>query len=265
VSITRSSGAYSRSRVFDKMKIFYGFNQREVNVKVFVNDGFHSDADLAPNQGLRVKTWDFDETPDKIMLIMTGIDSPELYGVSLESHNGVVLDNISMRGSSGTLFGGLDYIPFKPMLDSLNCKLLILQFGGNTLPYIKDEMAAENYGRQIKNQIGYLRKLIPDAGVIFIGPGDMSTKVDGKMQTYPMLVPVRDALRRAAFETGSAFFDMYEAMGGKNSMIQWVEADEPLAAPDYVHFSPQGAKLIAEAFIKSFMGDYEAYLKTKVQ
>ena len=92
----------------------------------------------------------------------------------------------------------------------------------------------------------------------------MSTMLDGKMQSYPNLPNVRDALRQAAFDAGAAFFDIYEAMGGQNSMIEWVQADPPLAAADYVHFSPQGARIIAEAFIKSFLADYEAYHRARV-
>jgi lysophospholipase L1-like esterase len=231
---------------------------------VFLDDVLFSDENLPANKGLMVRTWHFDQTPKKIMLIMEGYDSPDIYGLSLESDAGVALDNISMRGSSGTTFGSLERVPFKPMLDSLNPKLLLLQYGGNTVPYIKDQKAAENYGRSFKGQIEYLKGLLPGVCIIVIGPGDMSTKVEGEMQTYPNLVHVRDALRKAAFDAGVGFFDIYEAMGGHNSMLQWVEAKPALAAADYVHFSPQGAKLIADAFIKSLMADYEAYHQAKI-
>jgi lysophospholipase L1-like esterase len=40
-------------------------------------------------------------------------------------------------------------------------------------------------------------------------------------------------------------------MGGENSMASWVTADPPLAAPDYVHFSPKGARTVAELLMKS--------------
>ena len=89
----------------------------------------------------------------------------------------------------------------------------------------------------------------------------MSTNINGKMQTYPNLPDVRDALKNAVFEMGGAYFDMYEVMGGKNSMPSWVDANPPLAAKDYIHFSPRGAEKIAELFYESLMLDYEQYLQ----
>jgi lysophospholipase L1-like esterase len=259
VSLSVSRAAFPTSKTYNTLKMYYGFNRSAVNVKVFLDDVLFSDDDLPANKGLRVKRWKFDHTPNKIMIIMEGFDSPDIYGLSLEGEGGVALDNISMRGSSGTMFTALESVPFKPMMDSLNPKLILLQYGGNTVPYIKDQKSAQNYGNSFKGQINYLKGMFPNAGFIVIGPSDMSTKIEGKMQSYPNLVHVRDALRQAAFDSGAAFFDIYEAMGGLNSMIQWAEANPPLAAADYVHFSPQGARIIAEAFIKSFMADYEAY------
>lgn len=264
VSLSVSRAAFGTAKNYNSLKMYYGFNRSEVNVKVFLDDVLFTDENLPANKGLRVRRWHFDKPPGKIMIIMEGYDSPDIYGLSLESDQGVVLDNISMRGSSGTTFGSLETVPFKPMLDSLNVKLLIMQYGGNTVPYIKDKDAAYGYARGFKSQIEHMKQLCPGAAVIVIGPSDMSTKIEGKMQTYPNLVHVRDALKQAAFDAGAGFFDIYEAMGGQNSMLEWVGADPPLAATDYVHFSPQGARIIAEAFIKSFLADYEAYHQARV-
>ena len=50
-----------------------------------------------------------------------------------------------------------------------------------------------------------------------------------------------------------AYFSMYEAMGGENSMISWVK--QGMAASDYVHFSPKGTKLISEVFYQCLHND----------
>ncbi|MGB1004109.1 MAG: hypothetical protein ACPGVC_07770, partial [Salibacteraceae bacterium] len=63
---------------------------------------------------------------------------------------------------------------------------------------------------------------------------------------------VRDALKTAAFETGSGYWDLYEVMGGRNSMISWVEAEKPLAGKDYVHFNNLGTRKVSELFMKAF-------------
>jgi lysophospholipase L1-like esterase len=76
-----------------------------------------------------------------------------------------------------------------------------------------------------------------------------------------MLEDTRNALREVAFNNGCAFFDMYDCMGGANSMSSWV--DEKLAANDYIHFSPQGARKIATLLYSSLIANYNNYLKTK--
>jgi hypothetical protein len=52
---------------------------------------------------------------------------------------------------------------------------------------------------------------------------------------------------------------MYKAMGGRNSMPAWVNADPPLAASDYVHFNPRGAKTIAQMFYNAFILEYQKF------
>jgi lysophospholipase L1-like esterase len=50
-------------------------------------------------------------------------------------------------------------------------------------------------------------------------------------------------------------------MGGKNSMPVWV--DQKLAATDYIHFSPQGARKMATFLYAALINDYNRYLKSK--
>src|SRR5690606_39534043 len=59
--------------------------------------------------------------------------------------------------SSGTVFAGLEPNNFKKMMNQLDPKILIFQYGGNTVPYIKDSVAVENYARYIKNHIQWVR------------------------------------------------------------------------------------------------------------
>ena len=265
LQVLKSSAGYSGVKSFSRLKLYYGHARRPFSLKLFADDAPVSEDSIPASTGLKVKTWNFASTPDKLMLFFEGKDSPEVYGLSLESSSGIAVDNVAMRGQSGTLFGGLDYGIFKGMIVDLNAKLLFLQYGGNTVPYIKDEKAARNYGNSFRRQISYLKDMVPGLCVVVLGPSDMATKVEGKLQTYPHLEDVRNALKDAAFEAGAAYFDIYEVMGGYNSMIGWVENEPSLAAPDYVHFNISGAKKIAKAFVTSFLEDYEDYKRRKVR
>ena len=263
--VNRSANAYSNSKFYTRVRLFYGHNQSEVVLKFLADGEFISLNPLPPRPQADVLTWDFDKTPEELTMVFEGYDSPDLYAVSLEGKNGIVVDNIAMRGSSGTLFTKMDTKLLNQCYDSLNVSLVLLQFGGNTIPYMDSEKEAENYGKGIARQIRHFKSWIPGACVIVIGPADMSIKEKDQFVTDPMVPVVRDALRNAAFDAGAGYFDIYEVMGGENSMPLWVEADPPMAAPDYTHFSRRGSNKIAEVFINSLFADYDQWMEARSQ
>ena len=173
----------------------------------------------------------------------------------------MLVDNIGLRGSSGTFFHQINFAQLKQFYDYLNVKLVILQFGGNVMPGIKSEKMAINYANYLRNQISIVKKAAPNASIIFIGPADMSVKEGTDYVTHPYLESTRDAIKKVALESDCAFFDMYDCMGGKNSMPTWVE--QKIAATDYIHFSPQGARKIATLFYASLINEYSNYIKSK--
>jgi hypothetical protein len=56
---------------------------------------------------------------------------------------------------------------------------------------------------------------------------------------------MRDVQRRIAEKTKITFWDMYEAMGGENSIVKYVDAKPALAAKDYTHLTYWGGRKIA--------------------
>jgi len=172
-----------------------------------------------------------------------------------------MVDNFGLRGSSGTFFNQMNLSHLKLFYDYLNTKMIILQFGGNALPYLKTKKQCDDFGSFIRSQINSLKKLLPGISVLVVGPSDMSIKEGETYVTYPLLEDLRNAIRDAAFQTNSAFFDMYDCMGGKNSMLSWV--DQGIAATDYIHFSPAGARKIAVLFYSAIMNDYNLFIQRK--
>ena len=178
-----------------------------------------------------------------------------IYGISFESVEGIQVDNIAMRGGSGLIFTSMSRQTQQSMLDALSPGLILLQYGGNVVPY----MNASYYRRAFKRQLKFFREVCPGVPVIVIGPADMSVRENGELSTYPGLEGIRDALRDAALESGFGFWDLYEAMGGRNSMASFVHADPPLASTDYVHFTNLGVNLVAEMFYNALMFEYRMY------
>lgn len=186
--------------------------------------------------------------------------SADIYGFQLDDSLGVSLDNIPMRGCSGTVFTKMNSAQLKEYVETDNVRLIILQFGGNSMPYRKTAKAISEYKAQMEKQIRHIKAIAPRASILFIGPSDMSTTVKGKMQTYPHLPMMVDSLKAAALDCGAAYWDMYQAMGGENSMVQWVKARPQLAGSDYVHFTPRGAEAVGDMLFESLMLYYDYYL-----
>lgn len=259
IELTGSGRTWSGNAAFHQCRIFYGNNPEPVLYELYTNDTLY-DADFLPvSNRLNIKQWHFDQPPMKLRFSFHASVSPDFYAISLDDDQGVAVDNIPMRGSSGLVFTKIDQDLLKEMYDLLNVKMLILQFGGNVVPYI-----AENYSYYEKwftGQLQTLRKLCPDITIVVIGVSDMSTKEKNRFETYPNLEHIRDALKSASFSAGCAYWDMFEAMGGRNSMPSWVYAEPPLATSDFVHFNQRGARVIAEMFYNALIYEYEAYLE----
>ncbi len=260
IRFSAAKTSYRRTRKFSELKLFYGNLQKDAYIELLINNLIVTRDSLIPDSLFCVYMYKSDTLIDNIEIKFYGYDSPDIYGISLIDTVGVEVDNIALRGSSGTLFTKLDYNHLELMMNELDPKLVILQFGGNVMPYIN--MAKVNsFGYYFGRQLQRLKKIKPNTSFVVIGPSDMSVKKDDKYITYQALDSVNNVLKRVSIKAGFAYWDMYKAMGGRNSMPSWVNADPPLASKDYTHFTTKGAKLVANMFYNALMLDYDEYRK----
>jgi len=73
------------------------------------------------------------------------------------------------------------------MYTDINTKLVVMQFGGNSVPFFEDSLSVRNFASYFKSQINKIKRLNPTAMVIVIGPSDMSVLEDG-IYTLSMLL-----------------------------------------------------------------------------
>ncbi len=263
MSVSQSGISYKRTREYEHLRLFYGNAKRPVEVKVLAKGDTVLSSIIAQDVDYGVLECALPDSTNSVSVRFSGYDSPDIYGIELASRKGIIVDNIALRGSSGTIFTKADYQHSLKMYRDLNPQLFILQFGGNVMPYIKDEAAIERYARWFGSQIKRIKSLCPTAAILVIGPSDMSTKVRDKFVTYKHLPKVVEHLKKVSLENGCGYWDMYLAMGGYNSMPAWVNAEPELARPDYVHFSPRGARLVANMFYNALIFEYNKYLEGK--
>lgn len=253
ITIRPSFKSFSRLRQFKHIGLHYGNVMDPVKIRVSVNDELIKESMLIADASYHCFEIVTGSTPAEVYIELTGTISPDIYGLTLDGESGIQLDNIAMRGASGTIFSRMSTYSFSKMAARLDPKVVILQYGGNTVPYIKDSVGVVNYTRYLSGHINWLRNRMPGAIFMFIGPGDMSTLVDGNYITYPLLPYLDQQLKHRCTSNGVAYWSMFDAMGGENSMQYWVE--QLLAANDYTHFSPKGSRIISELFFNALYLD----------
>ena len=165
-----------------------------------------------------------------------------VYGLSLETPTGIIVDNIPMRGSSGTVFTQIQRNELTGFFEDTNTRLIIMQYGGNMIPQTENPSTISGYVKSLRRQMQYLRQCAPHAAILFIGPSDMSKRIDGEMTTNPLIPYMDRLLARMAHDEHIGYWSIYQAMGGYNSMLSWQQRG--LAGRDYIHFTRRGADKI---------------------
>lgn len=174
-----------------------------------------------------------------------------VYGLSQESKTGIIVDNIPMRGCMGIVFTKMDSAQLSEFYHSENVRLIIMQFGGNAIPSNKNPGTIQAIVKGLRQQVQYLRRCAPEASILFIGPSDMLTQIDGEWTTYPMVPYMDKLLRKMALEENIAYFSLYRWMGGGGAMMKWQEVG--LAGSDGVHFTRAGARKAGKAVAEWMM------------
>lgn len=257
VTFTTSTQAYERAKNIQRVRILAGNIESTLIGRLTADGKSYGEKKLQAGNSVQLMEWVLDTFPKTISISFSGGGTPEIYGIALDGKTGVSVDNMPMRGCSGTIFTRVDSAVLAQSYQLMDVKLIIMEFGGNMMPSIKGPKNAEDYGERFREQIKYIKSIHPDAAILVIGLADMSKKQDGGMQSYPFITNVRDALKKATFEEGGTYWDMFEVMGGINSMPTWV--NQGLAGKDYIHFTTKGAQKVSELFYEALINDYNEY------
>jgi hypothetical protein len=258
INLKHPNTSYHLAQRFKQCQVYYGYNNAPMMVELKQNDSI-VDAEIIPsaNRVNRLK-WNFNHSAKNITISFKATQTPDVYAISLDGHTGIAVDNIPVRGSSGLEFTKSNPLFLSEFYNMLNVKMLIMQFGVNVVPNVRTDYSY--YREAFFQQLKSLKLNHPNMPIIVIGVSDVSRNGANGLESYPNIELIRDAQKSAAFAAGCAFWDMYEAMGGKNSMPSWVNANPALAQKDYTHFNPVGARIIGEMFYRALMIEYERFL-----
>lgn len=178
--------------------------------------------------------------PDSSTTVTVTLQGPgDIYGLALETDKGVTVDNIPMRGCAGTIFSSIDPTALRRYYRDTHTALIILQYGGNVVPYTQSIKQVTSYVSRVRQQILFLRRLAPEADIVFVGPSDMVDKEDGETRTHPAVAQIDARLQQMCAQEGVLYFSLFKAMGGAGAMKRWHM--NGWAGSDLIHFTRQGA------------------------
>lgn len=253
IKFSPSGQAYRSVKKFTQCNIFYGHADSAFTVKGYANGELLWFEDIDPTADTKRLQWNFEQTPTNFRIEFGGSQSPDIYAVSLDSPAGVMVDNLPFRGSKGTEFVKIDLAQMKQMGHYLPVSLIIYEFGVNAVT--NRSRSYSYYEENLRKQLQYLKKVWPRAVILVVGVSDMSENGTNGYATRSSVPKVIVAQRNAAFAEGCAFWNLYAAMGGRNSMPVWVESG--MAQKDYTHFNRKGGHRVAQMLFEAIMDEEE--------
>ncbi|MBQ8277336.1 MAG: hypothetical protein IJY00_02670 [Bacteroidaceae bacterium] len=252
----RGSDAFARLDSFETATLYLA-TRRPLSVSV-ISDGQPAGRMSAQGTG-RVESLCHEQRAGQVRFDVNDGDRAICYGVALEGHEGITLDNFSLRGSSGTPLRSVSENHLKQMYAVRPYDLVVLQFGLNVAN--KEQMKYTGYIAQMKRVIDHFKHCFPGAGILVVSIGDREDRHNGRIETIPAIPALVREQQDMAIADGVAFWNLFEGMGGKGAMLRMAQARPAEAGKDYTHINRRGGARIARKLYKALLHGYEQYEK----
>ena len=241
----------------NRVSVFYALPDKDTRIFYKRNKGTSVYANLQKTEN--VGRVDINGNCGNIQISFPPVKSLHVYGVSLEDSTGVILDNYSIRSFSGTGLQQLSQKKLSQFNSLLQYDLIILGFGLNVVEAKRTEY--NMYESEMIKTVNYLKASFPDASMLLVGVPDRSYRENGDCETMPGVLAMIEHQKNICKKSGIVFWNLFEAMGGKNSMPHFVNSNPAKANKDYTHLTFAGGEYLGNLLYETFMYEKEAYEK----
>lgn len=259
------SGAYVQLRGQDKYAslldtcqratIFF-YNKGEVSLSAVVNRGEPLSRQFSSNG--RLQKMQVEGRIGSVRWNVNQADSTLFYGLAMDGKQGIIVDNFSLRGSSGLSLRSIPAKMLKEFNEQRPYDLIILQYGLNIAT--QRGRNYDNYQKGMLTAIEHLKECFPQSGILLLSVGDRDYKTEtGELRTMPGVKNLVRYQQNIAAEGSIAFWNMFQAMGGERSMANLVHDKPSKANYDYTHINFRGGKQLAGLLYESLIYGKEQY------
>ena len=187
---------------------------------------------------------------------LRGIGSGTLfYGVALEPLSGVVVDNFSMRGSAGYTLSQIPEATLAQFAVMRPYDLIVVHYGLNVAN--SGQSNYSGYTRNMGQAIEHLRKAYPQTSILVVSMPDRDQRASSGLHTMKGVEALVAYQQIMASDHAVSFFNLFEAMGGRDSMKGLVE--QGFANKDYTHINFKGGRHLARFLFDAIMAGYHSY------
>jgi lysophospholipase L1-like esterase len=183
-----------------------------------------------------------------------------MYGVEFsKSRPGVLYSSLGVNGANITLLShAFNNAHWAAQLHHYRPDLVVLAYGTNESGFPK--FVDSTWGGEMKAAVKRLQAALPETSILLMSPMDRGERNDrGEIETIQALPRLVKIEARVADETGVAFFNTFQAMGGEGTMAKWYASEPRMVGADYIHPMPAGAKIVGELLYGALRDGYNEY------
>lgn len=180
-----------------------------------------------------------------------GTSEAQIYGLLVEDDTtpGVLYNMMGVNGATYYHFNHAEH--FSQQVGYLQPDLILITLGTNEA--IQQRFYPNQFRKEVSALIRKLKAVSPQSDLLLMTNPSVLVK---RQASSPYTPQVRDILREVAATEGSAVWDWYAVMGGRESIRAWREAE--LAYKDFIHFTEKGYILQARLLFDAIMEEYRA-------
>jgi lysophospholipase L1-like esterase len=196
-------------------------------------------------------------TVDVALKVTSG--SVRFYGADFRKGTGVVYSSLGINGANVTLLSNaFNEAHWAAELRHYKPDLIIVNYGTNESGF--PDFVDSTWGREMRKTVARLQKAMPEASILLMSPMDRGTKsANGEIDTIPTMPRLVATESKIAADTGVAFFDTFEAMGGSGTMGRWYTSEPRLVGSDYIHPMPAGARIVGELLFSALREGFNQF------
>jgi lysophospholipase L1-like esterase len=189
-----------------------------------------------------------DDAPHRLELVASSPARVRLFGVTLERGGpGVVVDSFGVGALNTRAMTKNDPELERAMLRERGYDLIVFMTGAN------DVFTMEDVPSGMRMLLELQREALPGVPIVLVTPADR-----GKEESFEPTLAVVEQRRQVAEDNGVASWDLWRAMGGRDSMSRFVSAK--YARFDGIHFNEAGGALVGDLFVRALLSGLRDHL-----